>query len=227
MRRRRPRWWRTVWPSVPVEEVVRMYRYAADGAGGGAASAPPGAASHQPRQRRRRHVQRPAQRHGDQPRTGVGARPAPAEDQLADELWRTGVRGEDVSAVHTRLRPAPLPGSCTGHFVIRAFSNARFSRTEGYGPPRGTRPECRRAAPAVERMHQLAEQPQPRPHRLTVPPPDSVERAEPVRDVELGKRLAEGTLAGPADHVRSDGWPLNSDKNWRPLIVEQMRRGLF
>ncbi|MFH9423581.1 SUKH-4 family immunity protein [Streptomyces sp. NPDC017529] len=194
----------TVWPSVPVDEVVRMYQQK-HGAGGGA----PAAASAEP------------------PATGPGNTavatyndPAgggetnlvrvsapglpPAEYQLAEELRRIGVRGEDVSAVHTDLRPALLPGGYTGDFVFRAFPNAQFSCTEGYGMA----PEERAQGVAgllrhVEMMHQLAgQQPPPRPHRLPVPPADSVPRAEPLRDVALGKRLAE--VFGPQGVVRPD-----------------------
>ncbi|KOT99765.1 hypothetical protein ADK70_02760 [Streptomyces rimosus subsp. pseudoverticillatus] len=153
----------------------------------------------------------------------------PAEYQLADELRRIGVRGEDVSAVHTDLRPALLPGGYTGDFVFRAFPNARFSCTEGYGMA----PEQRAEGVAgllrhVEMMHQLAgQQPPPRPHRLPVPSPDSVPRAEPVRDVALGKQLAEvfgpqGVLRPDADDIANTRLPEAAKKTltWAGLPVE-------
>ncbi|MFG2142489.1 SUKH-4 family immunity protein [Streptomyces sp. NPDC048650] len=189
----------TVWPSVPVDEVVRMYQQKHGAGAGAAAQQPP--------------VTGPgntAVATYDDPSTGEETSLArvsapglpPAEHQLSAELRRLGVRGEDVRAVHTDLRPALLPGGYPGDFVFRAFPNAQFSCTEGYG----MRPEERAEGVAgllrhVEMMHQIAgQQAPPRPHRLPVP--ERVEPAPAMRDVALGKHLAE--VFGPQGVFRPD-----------------------
>ncbi|MEV0374039.1 SUKH-4 family immunity protein [Streptomyces sp. NPDC050636] len=192
----------TVWPSVPVDEVVRMYQQK-HGAGAGAAPAAP--------------AQQPVTGPGNtavatfnDPATGEETSLArisapgmpPVEFQLHEELLRLGVRGEDVRAVHTDLRPALLPGGYPGDFIFRGFPNASFSCTEGYG----MRPEERAEGVAgllrhVEMMHQLAGRPAPpRPHRAPVP--ENVEAAPPMRDVALGKHLTE--VFGPQGVIRPD-----------------------
>ena len=192
----------TVWPSVPVDEVVRMYRQK-HGAGSGAAPAAP--------------AERPVTGPGNtavatynDPSTGEetslarvsGPGQPPAEYQLHDELRRLGVNPADVRAVHTDLRSALLPGGYPGDFILRTFSNATFSCTEGYG----MRPEERAEGIAglvrhVEMMHQLAGRPAPpRPHRLPVP--QQVEPAPQMRDVALGKHLVE--VLGPQGVSRPD-----------------------
>ncbi|WP_030414173.1 SUKH-4 family immunity protein [Streptomyces sp. NRRL S-1448] len=193
----------TVWPSVPVDEVVRMYQQKH---GGGAAGAPPAEPARPP-------VTGPgntAVATYDDPATGeetslarvsAPGRP-PVEYQLYEELRRLGVDPAAVRAVHTDLRPALLPGGYPGDFVLRTFPNASFSCTEGYG----MRPEERAEGVAgllrhVEMMHQLAgQQPPPRPHR--VPVPERVEPAPQMRDVALGKHLVE--VYGPEGIRRPD-----------------------
>ncbi|MFG2529783.1 SUKH-4 family immunity protein [Streptomyces sp. NPDC048516] len=194
----------TVWPSVPVDEVVRMYRQK-HGAGAGTGVAPPAPA------------ERPVTGPGNtavatykDPSTGEETSLArvsapgspPAEYQLHDELQRLGINPADVRAVHTDLRSALLPGGYPGDFILRTFSNATFSCTEGYG----IRPEERAEGVAalvrhVAMMHQLAGRPAPpRPHRLPVP--QRVEAAPPMRDVALGKHLVE--VFGPQGVHRPD-----------------------
>ncbi|MGX1854637.1 SUKH-4 family immunity protein [Streptomyces sp. NPDC055299] len=189
----------TVWPSVPVDEVVRMYQQkhgagAGTGAGTGTGTAP--AAPAEP----------PVTGPGNtavatysDPSTGeettlvrVSAPGAPpVEYQLHDELRRLGVDPADVRAVHTDLRSALLPGGYPADFVLRTFPNAAFSCTEGYG----MRPEERAEGVAgllrhVEAMHRTAGRTAPpRPHRLPVP--QDVEDAPAMRDVALGKHLVE------------------------------------
>ncbi|MFB6441402.1 SUKH-4 family immunity protein [Streptomyces sp. NPDC056411] len=192
----------TVWPSVPVDEVVRMYQQKH----GGAAPTAPAEPAPPP-------VTGPgntAVATYNDPTTGeetslvkVSAPGrAPVEYQLYDELQRLGVPAADVRAVHTDLRPALLPGGYPGDFILRAFPNAAFSCTEGYG----MRPEERAEGVAgllrhVEMMHQMAgQQPPPRPHR--VPVPEQVEAAPQVRDVALGKHLVE--VLGPEGITRPD-----------------------
>ncbi|RSO02612.1 hypothetical protein DMH18_40365 [Streptomyces sp. WAC 06783] len=218
----------TVWPSVPVDEVVRMYQQK-HSAGGAPAPAPAEPPVTGPGNTAVATYRDPASGEETNLVRVSGPGLPPAEYQLADELRRIGVRGEDVSAVHTDLRPALLPGGYTGDFVFRAFPNARFSCTEGYGMA----PEQRAEGVAgllrhVEMMHQLAgQQPPPRPHRLPVPSPDSVPRAEPVRDVALGKQLAEvfgpqGVLRPDADDIANTRLPEAAKKTltWAGLPVE-------
>ncbi|MCZ9347023.1 SUKH-4 family immunity protein, partial [Streptomyces sp. TRM76130] len=197
----------TVWPSVPVDEVVRMYRRkhgldARDGTG--AEDAPP--------------VTGPgntAVLTYTDPATGEettlfrtsGPGLPPAEYQAWGELRRLGVPAGDVLAIHTDLRPSLLPGGYTAE-LLNAFPNAQLSCSQEYG----ARPETRAEGVAalveqVETMHRIAgRQPPPRPHRLPVP--DRVTPAEPLDDAALGRHLAEvfgedgvrrydaGTLAG-------------------------------
>ncbi|MEV6588120.1 SUKH-4 family immunity protein [Streptomyces acidicola] len=180
----------TVWPSVPVDEVVRMYRrkHGGDAQGEG---------SHQ----------------GARPVTGPGntavftyTDPAsgeettlfrnsgpglpPAEYQAWADLQRMNVPVGNVLAVHTDLRPSLLPGGYTAE-LLNTFPNAQLSCSQGYG----ARPEARAEGIAalvdqVETMHRIAgQQPPPRPYRLPVP--SQVMPAEPMRDVALGRHLVE------------------------------------
>ncbi|MGP4002257.1 SUKH-4 family immunity protein [Streptomyces sp. 8N706] len=180
----------TVWPSVPAEEVVRMYQQKhGGGAGGGDAS-------------------------GARPVTGPGntavftyVDPSNGEEtslfrnsgpglphseyQGVAELQRMGVPAQNVLAVHTDLSSSMLPGGYPGELLRSAFPNAQFSCTQNYG----LRPEERAEAidallQHVEMMHRIAgQEPPPAPHR--VPVPANVTPAEPLRDVALGRHLAE------------------------------------
>ncbi|WP_028814824.1 SUKH-4 family immunity protein [Streptomyces flavidovirens] len=175
----------TVWPSVPVEDVVRMYQQKH---GGGAVE---GA--------------RPVTGPGNtavftylDPSTGEettlfrnsGPGLPPVEYQAWSELQRMNVPIGNVVAIHTDLRPSLLPGGYTAEF-LNTFPNAQLSCAHTYG----ARPETRAEGIAsllqhVETMHRIADQqPPPRPHR--VPVPASVTPAEPMRDVTLGRHLAE------------------------------------
>ncbi|MEU9122100.1 SUKH-4 family immunity protein [Streptomyces sp. NPDC048506] len=219
----------TVWPSVPVDEVVRMYQQK-HGGEGGASPAPEamgaprattgapgatgeGAAPTAPQEPARPPVTGPGN-------TAVATYPDPAtgeetnlvkvsapgqppvEFQLHAELQRLGVDPANVRAVHTDLRSALLPGGYPGDFVLRTFPNAGFSCTEGYG----MRPEERAEGVAgllrhVELMHRMAgQQAPPQPHR--VPVPERVEAAPQLRDVALGKHLVE--VFGPEGVHRPD-----------------------
>ncbi|MPY49032.1 SUKH-4 family immunity protein [Streptomyces acidicola] len=184
----------TVWPSVPVDEVVRMYRRKHGDEHGGDA-------------------QGEGSQHGARPVTGPGntavftyTDPAtgeettlfrnsgpglpPAEYQAWADLQRMNVPVGHVLAVHTDLRPSLLPGGYTAE-LLNTFPNAQLSCSQGYG----ARPEARAEGIAalveqVETMHRIAgQQPPPRPHRLPVPSP--VMPAEPMRDVSLGHHLVE------------------------------------
>ncbi|MFG2192536.1 SUKH-4 family immunity protein [Streptomyces sp. NPDC048639] len=185
----------TVWPSVPVEEVVRMYQQKHGGAAVSAAERP---------------VTGPGNTtvftyvdpsNGEE--TSLFRNSAPglphSEYQAMAEIQRMGVPPQNVVAIHTDLSSSLLPGGYPGDMLRGAFPNAQFSCTQNYG----LRPEERAEGVAallqhVEMMHQISgQQPPPRPHR--VPVPSAVTLAEPMRDVALGRRLAE--VFGP-DGVR-------------------------
>jgi hypothetical protein len=177
----------TVWPSVPVDEVIGMYQ-AKHGASASADAAPP--------------VTGPGNTavfsyvdptNGEETtlfRTSAPGQP-PVEYQVWAELQGMGVPAGNVVAVHTDLRPSLLPGGYTGDLILNAFPNASFSCSQDYG----MRPEERAEGIAaliqnVESMHRMAgQQPPPRPHR--VPVPDNVTPAEPEGDDALGQELVE------------------------------------
>ncbi|MFI9051921.1 SUKH-4 family immunity protein [Streptomyces sp. NPDC053427] len=187
----------STWPSVPVEEVVRMYQQKH---GGGQEAAPP--------------AQPPVTGPGNttvityvDPRTGeetsLFKNSAPGEPhseyQAMVELDSLGVPAQNVVAIHTDLSSSLLPGGYPGRLIGRVYPNARFSCTQEYG----LRGEERAEAVAgliehVEQTHRIAgQQPPPRPHRAPVP--TGVEPAEPLSDVALGHELTE---AFGADDVR-------------------------
>ncbi len=178
----------TAWPSVPVEEVVRMYQHKHGGGGAGAATEPP--------------VTGPGNTtvityvdpsNGEE--TNLFRNSAPglphSEYQAMAEIQRIGVPPRNVVAVHTDLSSSVLPGGYPGEMLRGAFPNAQFSCAQNYGMS----PEERAEGIAgllqhVEMMHQIAgQQPPPRPRRLAVP--SNVAPAEPMRDIALGRHLAE------------------------------------
>ncbi|MFI0260915.1 SUKH-4 family immunity protein [Streptomyces sp. NPDC017056] len=202
----------STWPSVPVEEVVRMYQQKH---GGSQEAVPP--------------AQPPVTGPGNttvityvDPGTGeetsLFKNSAPglphSEFQAMMEIQDLGVPAQNVVAIHTDLSSSLLPGGYPGRLVGSAYPNARFSCTQEYG----LRAEERAEAIAgllqhVETVHQIAgQQPPPRPHRAPVPA--DVEPAEPLRDVALGRELtevfgADGVLRYDADDVA--GTPLPED----------------
>ncbi|MFJ8633101.1 SUKH-4 family immunity protein [Streptomyces sp. NPDC093568] len=175
----------TVWPSVPVDEVVRMYRQKHGGASEGTARPVTG-----PGNTAVFTYLDPAS--GEETtlfRTSAPGLP-PAEYQAWGELRRMNVPTDSVVAIHTDLRPSLLPGGYTAE-LLNTFPHAQLSCSQSYG----ARPEARAEGIAalveqVETMHRIAgQQPPPRPHR--VPVPAQVTPAEPMRDVQLGRRLVE------------------------------------
>ncbi|MFJ9180090.1 SUKH-4 family immunity protein [Streptomyces sp. NPDC102360] len=188
----------STWPSVPVEEVVRMYQQKH---GGGQETTQPPAPP-------------PTTGPGNtavftyvDPRTGeetsLVQNSAPGEPhseyQAMAELDRLGVPAQNVVAIHTDLSSSPLPGGYPGLLLGRRFPHAKFTCVQQYG----LRGEERAEAVAgliehVEQMHRIAgQQPPPRPHRAPVP--TDVDPAGPLRDVALGRELTE---AFGADDVR-------------------------
>ncbi|MEU7223530.1 SUKH-4 family immunity protein [Streptomyces chrestomyceticus] len=199
----------STWPSVPVEEVVRMYQHQH---GGGQDATPP--------------AQPPVTGPGNttvvtyvDPRTGEEAslsmNSAPglphSEFQALAEVADLDVPPENVVAIHTDLSSSLLPGGYPGRLIGRAYPNVRFSCAQEYG----LRGEERAEAVAgllqhVEMVHQIAgQQPPPRPHR--VPVRTDVEPAEPLRDVALGRVLTEAFGADEVHRYDADdvaGTPL-------------------
>ncbi|MEU6578354.1 SUKH-4 family immunity protein [Streptomyces sp. NPDC046805] len=180
----------TVWPSVPVEEVVQMYQQKHGPARRGEGS-PEGA----------RPVTGPGNTAvftytdpagGEETTLFRNSGPGlpPAEYQAWDELRRMNVPDSNVIAVHTDLRPSLLPGGYTAELLNR-FRDAELSCSQNYG----ARPEDRAEGIAglieqVDAMNRMAGRtPPPRPHR--VPVPAHVTPAEPMRDVTLGRHLVE------------------------------------
>ncbi|MET9516902.1 SUKH-4 family immunity protein [Streptomyces sp. NPDC002994] len=216
----------TVWPSVPVDEVVRMYRQKHGGSASGDGSA-----------RDARPVTGPGNTcvftYTD-PATGEettlfrnsGPGLPPSEHQAAAELRRMGVPNENVLAIHTDLRPSLLPGGYTAE-LLNTFRNAELSCTQTYG----ARPEARAEGIAaliqhVEMMHQVAgQQPPPRPHRIPVP--TNVPPAEPLRDVALGRHLtdvfgSDGVRRYDADDLAASQLPESAQSllTWAGLPVD-------
>ncbi|MGX4734924.1 SUKH-4 family immunity protein [Kitasatospora griseola] len=174
----------THWPSVPVDEVVQLYRDKL------------GAGSHDP--------SRP-------PVVGPGAsvvltyRDAAGEQQSLFQLsapgaghpevraWRTlqqrGVRAEDVLSVYTDLRPCELPGGYCASVLLAELPTATFDYGHAYGPRYDRRAAAVRAlTDATEDTFRRAGRPvPPRPNRI--PFPRAVPAAAPESDHDLGARL--------------------------------------
>jgi hypothetical protein len=201
----------TVWPSVPAEEVVRMYRERHIG-GAPDRTAAEGA----------RPVTGPGNTavftftdpvNGEETtlfRTSGPGLP-PAEYQAWAELRRLNVPESAVLAIHTDLRPGLLPGGYTAA-LLNQFRNARLSFSQNYG----VRPEDRTEGVAalveqVEVLHRTTgRQPPPRPHRQPVP--TRARRAEPMDDASLGRHLVEvfgqeGVCRHDADTVAATPLP--------------------
>lgn len=192
----------STWPSVPVEEVVRMYQQKH---GGGQEAAPP--------------AQPPVTGPGNttvvtyvDPRTGeeqnLSMNSAPglphSEFQALAEIQDLDVPAENVVAIHTDLSSSLLPGGYPGRLISRAYPGVRFSCVQEYGLRREERAEAVAGLlQHVEMMHRIAgQQPPPRPHR--VPVRTDVEPAEPLRDVALGRELAEAFGADEVHRYDAD-----------------------
>ncbi|MFC7308664.1 SUKH-4 family immunity protein [Streptomyces monticola] len=183
----------TTWPSVPVEEVMRMYEEKHAGP---------------------RHEVPPARPSAQPPVTGPGntavftyVNPATgeetslfrtsapgmphAETQCYGELIRMNVPPQNVVAVHTDLRPALLPGGYTGEFLVLsgALPSAQFSCTQEYGMLEHERQQgVAELVQHVEMMHRIGgQEPPPRPYRA--PLPEHIQPARPVSDADLGVHL--------------------------------------
>ncbi|MEV8093976.1 SUKH-4 family immunity protein [Kitasatospora sp. NPDC085879] len=176
----------TTWPSVPVEEVVQLYR---DKLGAGTFDPD------------RRPVTGPGAtavltyRDADGAEQTLFQMSGPGAAHPEVQAWRTlqqqGVRPEDVLAVHTDLRPCELPGGYCAATLLAELPVASFSYGHDYGPRFGRRAAGVRAlTDATEKVFGEAGRPlPPRPNR--VPFPRGVAAAEPERDAALGRRLGE------------------------------------
>lgn len=174
----------SIWPSVPVDEVVRMYRHkhgAATDTGEGRAATGPGNTA----------VFTYTDPAGGEETTLVRVSAPglpPAEHQVWAELRRLNVPAESVVAIHTDLRASLLPGSYSAE-LLNLFRNAELSSSHPYG----SRPEVRaqgvaELTEAVEQTHRMADrQPPPRPHRT--PLPTQIAPAVPLDDATLGEHL--------------------------------------
>ncbi|MFJ1705056.1 SUKH-4 family immunity protein [Kitasatospora sp. NPDC088346] len=183
----------TSWPSVPVEDVVQLYR---DKLGAGSydpdlpPAVGPGATA----------VLTYRDSAGREQSLFQMSAPGTGHPEL--RAWRTlrarGVRPEDVLAVHTDLRPCELPGGYCAAILLAELPVAAFSYGQDYGPRFDRRAAGVRAlAEQTEAAFRTAGRPvPPRPNR--VPFPRDVPAAEPERDAALGRRLA-GQFG--SDHV--------------------------
>ncbi|GAA3820107.1 hypothetical protein GCM10022403_061980 [Streptomyces coacervatus] len=180
----------TLWPSVPVDEVVQLYRQKHGGAvqGGHASEGAPPVTG--PGNTAVFTYVDPASGEETTLFRNSGPGLPPAEHQAWAELRRMNVPVDNVVAIHTDLRAALLPGGYTAE-LLNSFPNAEVSCSQAYG----ARPEERAEGVAaligqVEMLHRMAGQElPPRPHR--VPAPAQVTPAEPMRDVALGRHLVE------------------------------------
>ncbi|GAA1129530.1 SUKH-4 family immunity protein [Kitasatospora arboriphila] len=164
----------TVWPSVPVPDVVRMYRDFL-GAGDYDPALPPATGAGARAALRYRDALGEVRTLVVQSATGL---PHPAL-RAAEQLREQGVPAEDVLGLHTDLRPAALPGGYARHALAAALPGVRITHDLAYGPWFDGRAEAVRAVPAPEGV---------RPNR--VPFPRSVPPAQPESGRPLAERLA-------------------------------------
>ncbi|MER5865664.1 SUKH-4 family immunity protein [Kitasatospora sp. NPDC002040] len=153
----------TVWSSIPVDEVIDTYRE-----------------HHRPRVGPGNTLTA-THTAGSEPATihltGTPGHP-PVEHQLVAELARRAIPTDAVTAVHTALRPATLPGNYGAALLQQHFPSATITFDHPYGITAAERAEGTTAL-AGRTPH----------HRTPAPQPDTVTPAEPVRDVALGRQL--------------------------------------
>ncbi|GAA2135848.1 hypothetical protein GCM10009760_14840 [Kitasatospora kazusensis] len=164
----------SVWPSIPVDEVIAAYRERSRPATG-------------PGNSLTATFTDPAT--GQDRRIDLSAGPGrpPVEHQLAAEPARLGIPDTAVHTIHTALRPATLPGGYPAALLEQRFPAARITFDHSYGI--GVQERADGAAALTERVQREVRPAPPRPRRVPAPAPGSVTPAEPVRDVELGRRL--------------------------------------
>ncbi|GAB7182403.1 hypothetical protein ATKI12_2234 [Kitasatospora sp. Ki12] len=177
----------TVWPSVPVDEVVGLYRDFV-GAGGYDPTRPPATG---------RGVRAElTYRDGAGEERSLALRSAAGLPHPALRGWwwlrEQGVAAEDVSAVRTDLRMSALPGGYWAHALDAELPDARIDFELPYGPRFDHRAAAVRALPA----------PPDGPVRNRVPFPRPVRGEPDAPDAVLAGRLA--ARFGPAGVRRFD-----------------------
>ncbi|MGW4648313.1 SUKH-4 family immunity protein [Kitasatospora sp. NPDC004289] len=161
----------TVWPSVPVPQVIELYRDRL-GAGHYDPALPPATGPGC----RAQFVYRDAL--GEQ-RTLV-LRSAPGRPHPALRAWaqlsEQGVQPEDVLAVHTDLRPSMLPGGYVAASLLAELPGTRHSHDLAYGPRFDGRARAVRTLDSTPRINR-------------VPFPANVPPAQPEAEAALAARL--------------------------------------
>ncbi|MFE7560353.1 SUKH-4 family immunity protein [Kitasatospora sp. NPDC057500] len=186
----------TVWPSVPVPEVVRLYRDFV-GAGGYDPTRPPATG--------RGARAELTYRDPDGRERVLALRSAPGLPHPALRGWwwlrEQGVRPEEVLAVRTDLRPSALPGGYWAYALAAELPDARLDFDLPYGPRFDHRAAAVRALPREEGDG---------PVRNRVPFPRGVQQPPPGAERALAERLTarfgpEGVRRfSPADVARAD-----------------------
>ncbi|WP_371480904.1 SUKH-4 family immunity protein [Kitasatospora sp. NBC_00315] len=191
----------SVWPSVPVPEVIRLYRDRL-GAGSYDPALPPATG-------RGTRAELTYLDELGEPRI-LAMRSVPGLPHPALRAWRRlqeqGVRAEDVLAVRTDLRIGALPGGYWAHALAAELPAVRVGFELPYGPHFDHR------AAAVRALSEPAAEPgRPAPARRNrVPFPRAAPPAPAERDQELAARLEQqfgphGVLRfDPADVTRAD-----------------------
>jgi hypothetical protein len=177
----------TVWPSVPVDDVVGLYRDFV-GAGGYDPSRPP--VTGRGARAELRYRDAAGEERSLALRSAAGL-PHPA---LRGWWWlrEQGVAAEDVLSVRTDLRPSALPGGYWAYALAAELPHVRVEFELPYGPRSDHRAAAVRALPA----------PQDGPAGNRVPFPRPVRPAPDEPDAALAARLAE--RFGPAGVQRFD-----------------------
>ncbi|MFJ8040700.1 SUKH-4 family immunity protein [Kitasatospora sp. NPDC096147] len=162
----------TVWPSVPVAQVIQLYRDRT-GAGDHDPALPPATGPGC----RAQFTYRDAlgEEHTLVLRSAPG-RPHPALRGWA-QLSGQGVTPEDVLAVHTDLRPSMLPGGYVAASLLAELPAVRHSHDLAYGPRYDGRARAVRSLRSTPRLNRT-------PFPAAVPP------AQPEAEAALAARLA-------------------------------------
>ncbi|GAA2231548.1 hypothetical protein GCM10010430_09810 [Kitasatospora cystarginea] len=204
----------SVWPSVPVTEVIRLYRDKL-GAGQYEPALPP--------------VTGPGVRaevtwrdeHGESQTLvmhSVAGRPHPAL-RAWRQLEQQGVRAEDVVSVHTDLSLAMLPGGYVAQALAEELPSARFSHELRYGPHFDHRAEAvRESAARIPADGPDGRPAAPRPNRMPFPaavPPALPESAQALAARLVERFGAEGVQRFEAEEVLAADLP---DSTAVPLI---------
>ncbi|MET8697471.1 SUKH-4 family immunity protein [Kitasatospora sp. NPDC004723] len=186
----------TVWPSVPVPEVVRLYRDFV-GAGGYDPTRPPATG----RGTRAELTYRdPA---GERRVLALRSAPGLPHPALRGWWWlrEQGVRPEEVLAVRTDLRPSALPGGYWAYALAAELPGVRLDFDLPYGPRFDQRAAAVRALPVEEGAG---------PVRNRVPFPRAVPPSPAEPEHVLAQRLTarfgpDGVRRfAPADVARAD-----------------------